>query len=175
MVKKTKVVLMLAMVAGMSLSACSNDPVPDDQRVISEEEKKTAVNAADPNITPIEIDPSPVMGEGLVEEVAVEEIPVVDNGVEVILPGATPVEVEPHEVINFYASELAPNATYEAVVYYSNNGKNDKTIDLGSFPTGSATQISDKVTLPANIAPGEYMMALEYEDTIYSTPITVTK
>lgn len=175
MVKKTKVVLMLAMIAGMSLSACSNDPVPDDQRVISEEEKKTAVDAADPNLSPVVVDPNPAMGEGLVEDIPVAEIPVVDNGVEVILPGATPVEVKPHEVISFYASELTPDAAYQAVIYYSNNGKNDKTIDLGSFAAGSTGQISDKVTLPANIAPGEYMIALEYEDTIYSTPITVTK
>lgn len=177
MMKNKKKMLVLAMIAGISLSACSPAQVPDDQRVISEEEKSKAVDAADmslPTVAPTAIS-TPVLGEGLVPDVPVEEVPIIDNGVSIILPGSVSVTVKPHEVISFYISELEADKKYDAVVFYSGNGRNDKTIKVGSFTANSTGEITDKVTLPANIAPGEYMLALQNDDLLYSTPITVAE
>lgn len=175
MMKNKKKMLVLAMIAGISLSACSPAQVPDDQRVITEEEKSKAVDAADMSLPTVAPTATPALGEGLVADAPVEEVPVIDNGVSIILPGSVSVTVKPHEVISFYISELEADKKYDAVVFYSGNGRNDKTIKVGSFAANSTGEITDKVTLPANIAPGEYMLALQNDDLLYSTPITVAE
>lgn len=173
-----KQMLVLAMIAAISLSACSPKQVPDDQRIITEEEKANAVKADDMNLEPLvqeSIAPEPAMGEGLIPEAPVEEVPVVDNGTSIIIPNATEVTVKPHEVISFYISDLEAGSKYEAVIFYSGNGKNDKTIKAGSFTASPTGEISDKITLPANIAPGNYMLSLQDGNLLYSTPIVVAE
>jgi hypothetical protein len=169
-----KTLATVAMLSLLTLAGCAKDPVPDDQRSISQSEKDKMINAQlAPNTSAEQVAPKPSMGPGLNTAAPAPKAEPIDNGKTIMFPTLTETELVPNEKVTLYAGQLTPGKTYGATIFYSANGQNDKTIPLGEWTVTEAGEISEKVTLPANLAKGSYVVALNIDDSLYTAPIKV--
>lgn len=169
-----KTLATVAMISLLTLVGCSKEPVPDDQRSISQEEKDNVLNAQlAPSLTPEEVAPKPSMGPGLNTAAPAPKAEPTDNGKTIMFPTLEETELAPNENVTLYAGQLTPGKTYAANLLYSGNGKNDRTIPLGEWTVTGTGEISEKVTIPANLAKGSYVLAFDIDGSLYTAPIKV--
>lgn len=169
-----KTLATVAMISLLALTGCAKDPVPDDQRTISQAEKDQMVNAQlAPSVSAEQSAPKPSMGPGLNTAAPAPKAEPVDNGKTIMFPTLKETELVPNEKVTLYAGQLTPGKTYGATIFYSANGQNDKTIPLGEWTVTQTGEISEQVTLPANLAKGSYVIALNIDGSLYTAPIKV--
>lgn len=171
MIKSKKILAVMGMAFALSaLSACSPEPVPDDVREISEEEKKGIINAQTMPEKPVEVTPS--MGPGLADKAPEKATEPIDNGKIIMVPSVAEVSVVPNEKVKLYAGQLTPGQSYPAVIFYS-VGSVEKTIDLGTHKVNPEGELSADVVVPANIVPGKYVISYNVDGSLYTAQIKV--
>lgn len=169
-----KTLATVAMISLLALAGCAKDPVPDDQRTISQAEKDKMINAQTaPSVSGDKAAPKPSMGPGLNTAAPAPKAEPIDNGKTIMFPTLKETELVPNEKVTLYAGQLTPGKTYGASIIYSANGQNDKTIPLGEWTVTANGEISEQVTLPVNLSKGSYVVALNVDGSLYTAPIKV--
>lgn len=164
---------MAIMLTALTLSACSHEPVPDDVREITQDDKKGIINAQTmPEETSVPA-VQPSMGSGLTGPAPVQTKEPIDKGTMIIVPTINEVAVEKNEKIKVYAGQLKEGTTVNAVLFYSSGTQNDLTIELGEEVVGPTGEITKEVVIPENLASGNYVISLTVDGSLYTAPIKV--
>lgn len=164
---------MAIMLTALTLSACSHEPVPDDVREITEEDKKGIVNAQTMPETTEAPKVQPSMGAGLTGPTPVQAKETIDKGTMIMVPTVEEVTVEKNEKVRLYAGQLEEGKVVTAALYYSDQAGKDTTLKLGEEKVGPTGEVTKEVVIPANIASGKYVFSLEIDGALYTAPIKV--
>lgn len=164
---------MAIMLTALTLSACSHEPVPDDVREISAEEKKGIINAQTMPETTEAPTVKPSMGPGLTGPAPVQTKDPIDKGTIIMVPTVNEVTVEKNEKVKVYAGQLKEGTTVTAELFYSSGLQNDLTIDLGEEVVGPTGEVTKEVTIPENLASGNYVISLTIDGSLYTAPVKV--
>lgn len=159
------------MATALFLTGCS-ETIPDDQRVIDSASQgpnaETAPEATGP-ATPV-----PSMAAGTVNNAPIETTDTpVDNGTMIILPTTEETTVAKNEKVTLYAGQLKPDTEYSAKIFYSGNGQNDKTIDMGKYKVNADGEVKAAIVVPSNLISGSYVVSLDAGEGLYLAPIKV--
>lgn len=161
------------MLSALTLSACSHEPVPDDVRPISQEEAKKGINAQTFPETKEAPAVKPSMGAGIVGDAPAKPADPIDKGTVISVPTVTETSVVKNEKIKLYAGQLKEGTVVKAVLFYSGNGSNNKTFELGEETVSATGEVTKEVVVPANLASGNYVISLNVDDSLFTAPIKV--
>lgn len=160
------------MVAALSLTGCASKPVPDDQRELNPPAQ--ALDAANAPEVKTPIKPEPSMGAGTVNNAPIETTDEpVDNGTMIMLPTTEETTVAKNEKVILYAGQLKPDTEYSAKLFYSENGKDDKTIELGKYKVNADGEVKAGIVVPSNLVSGKYVISLDAGEGLFLAPIKV--
>lgn len=157
-----------------TLSSCS-----------SEGHDAQPVNAADPSVTfQTQAAKDSDLGKGI-QSTAKSDAPPVDNHLEIPVPTKNNTDVSQNETVRFLIPNLTTGANLNSYIYYNESGINSAKIPVESKITGEQGYLSARITIPASIDKGKYVIAFEkvisgisendnnYKAEVYSAPITV--
>lgn len=160
------------MFSALALSGCSHDPVPDDVRPISQDEVKKGINAQTAPESKPTVQPS--MGAGVVPDATpAKSTAPIEKGTVIMVPSTKEVSVVKNEKVELYAGQLKAGTTVKAVLFYSAEGQNNKTLPLGEETVAESGEVTQQVILPENLASGLYMISLDVNGALYTAPIKV--
>lgn len=165
--------IMTIVLASLTLSACSQDPKPDDVREISQDEKSNVLNAQTLPEEKAAPAVKPSMGSGPVGSAPVEAAEPTDKGTVITVPTVTEITVEKNEKVKLYAGQLTPGTAIPAVLFYSGAGQNNKTIDLGEVTVNAEGEAVKDIVIPANLSSGNYVISYTIDGALFTAPIKV--
>lgn len=173
MKKQLKMVMPIALALVIGITGCStNDPMEGLT------EASHVANASNPKEATVSIPPKEMLGSGANgESPAIDENVIIDNNVSITLPNVSitlPTDGETtlskNETFRVLIENTKPDSQFIASIFYSSDNA-EESFELETFKSGET--LDEKITIPNNIASGEYVLSLENSGKLYTSNIVV--